>query len=50
MLKISPVSFGNLYKPAFTTNNTSFTSRLNSNKDKYNRNGIHTQSLSNTGL
>ena len=48
MLKISPVSFGNLYKPAFTTNNTSFTSRLNSNK--YNRNGIHTQSLSNTGL
>lgn len=33
MLKISPVSFGNLYKPAFTTNNTSFTSRLK--KDEF---------------
>ena len=33
MLKISPVSFGNIYKPAPSVNNTSFTSRLK--KDEF---------------
>lgn len=33
MLKISPVSFGNIYKPAPSANNTSFTSRLK--KDEF---------------